>query len=84
MTPFEAKLAGGSFAFKVVADTSRWAVNADPYNVMWTQSIMPDESEIWMTFKNKSQYPDEYERVFRVYFRRGKAIKIEKVEGNHD
>jgi len=79
MTPFEAKLAGGAFAFKVVADAARWPTNSDPYKVMWAQSLLPDNSEIWMTFKNSTQFPDEPECMFRVHFRRGKVIEIEKV-----
>ena len=81
MTPFEAKLAGGAFAFKVIADTSKWPVNADPYNVMWAQSMFPDNSEIWMTFKNSSQFSGEDDALFRVHFEQGYAMKIEKLKG---
>ena len=77
MTPYEAKLAGGAFAFKVIADKTRWPADADPWKVMWRQSIEADDSEIWMTFKNATQFPGEGERVFRVHFKRGKAVDIE-------
>lgn len=79
MTPFEAKLAGGAFAFKVIADPQRWPANADPYKVMWAQSMLPDNSEIWMTFKNSSQFSDGSDSVFRVHFTNGQAVKIEKI-----
>ena len=79
MTPFEAKLAGGAFAFKVGADPSRWQPNADPYNVMWAQSISPDNSEITMTFNNSTQFGDSSICMFRVCFTKGCATLIEKV-----
>ena len=82
MTPFEAKLAaGGGFSFKVNADTSRWPKNADPLEVMWTQSVRPDESEIWMTFRSRTQYTTADDATFRVHFKSGKAIDIERLEG---
>jgi hypothetical protein len=77
MTPFEAGLAGGAFAYKVAADPSQWPVNADPYKVMWAQSMLPDKSEIWMIFKNSTQIPGGSDCKFRVYFTRGCASKIE-------
>ena len=46
ITPFEARLAGGAFAYKVVADKARWPENADPLKVMWAQSMQADDSEI--------------------------------------
>lgn len=80
MTPYEAKLAGGAFAFRVIADKTRWPAGADPLKVMWRQSIEADDSEIWMTFKNARQFSGSGERVFRVHFRGGKALEIEIVE----
>ena len=50
MAPYEAHLAAGAFFFKVQAD-SKWPKGADPYNVMWAQSLHPDDSKIWMTFE---------------------------------
>lgn len=79
MTPSEARHAAGAFSFKVIADPSRWGKNADPYQVMATQSQQPDDSQIWMTFKNAVQYPSEGEQAFRVHFRHGKAVEIEKL-----
>lgn len=79
MTPSEARHAAGEFFFKVLADPAKWKKNADPYQVMWAQSQQPDESQIWMTFKNSVQYPSEGEQAFRVYFRQGRAVKIEKL-----
>ena len=76
MTPFEAKLAGGAFAYKVVADSSRWPEHSNPLEVMWAQSRLPDKSEIWMVFKNKTQFSENSESSFRVYFEKGHATKI--------
>lgn len=80
MTPFEAKLAGGAFAYRVVADPSRWAEHSNPLEVMWAQSRLPDKSEIWMVFKNKTQFSDNIESSFRVYFEKGHAAKIVKLK----
>ena len=77
MTPFEARLAGGAFAYKVVADPLRWPANADPYKVMWAQSMLPDKSEIWMIFNNSTQFLGDGECKFRAYFEQGYASKIE-------
>ena len=79
MTPFEAKLAAGAFYYKVSADKTKWGDNANPFKVMWAQSIEPDNSEIWMMFKNTSQFSSANGIVFRVYFERGHAIRIEKI-----
>ena len=79
MTPSEARDAGGAFFFKVTADPTKWPSNPDPYHVMSAQSQHPDDSQIWMTFKNSAQYPFESEQTFRVHFLRGKAVKIEKL-----
>ena len=79
MTPYDAYLAAGEFAFKVIADAAKWAKNADPYKVMWAQSTNPDDSQIWMTFENDSQYLADEKQTFRVSFKNGKAIQIEKL-----
>lgn len=76
MTPYEAKLAGGEFSYKVISDSAIWVPNADPIKVMWTQSIRPDESRIWMTFWNTSQFETAMDRTFTVYFVDGKAQSI--------
>lgn len=80
MSPYEARLAGGAFFFKVIADPENWPENSDPYNVMWTQSTHPDNSQIWMTFETATQFPHEGRQRFQVYFLQGKAIEINKIE----
>lgn len=80
MTPYDAYLAAGAFAFKVIADPAKWEQNADPYKVMWAQSARPDASQIWMTFENDTQYPAEGKQFIRVFFKNGKAVEIEKRE----
>ena len=82
MTPYVAYLAAGAFAFKVIADPARWEKNADPYKVMWAQSTSPDDSQIWMTFENDTQYPAEGKQSFRVFFKGGQAVEIEKLGGS--
>lgn len=82
MTPYDAYLAAGTFAFKVIADPAKWEANADPYNVMWAQSTQADDSQIWMTFENDTQYPAEGKQPFRVFFKSGEAVEIEKLGGS--
>ncbi|MBB3122327.1 hypothetical protein [Pseudoduganella violacea] len=79
MSPYEAHLAAGAFKYKVILDKNRWPAHTDPLEAMWAQSLSADDSEICMTFDNPSQFPGEASTVFRVYFERGKANKIEKV-----
>lgn len=76
MTPYDCYLAAGAFVFKVIADPSKWKSNADPYRVMWAQSVEPDDSQIWMTFETDTQYPGKGMKKFRVFFQKGKAIEI--------
>ncbi len=76
MAPYDAYLAAGAFHFKVIADPTKWKGNPDPYQVMWAQSLEPDNSEIWMTFETQTQCPGEGKRRFQVYFKGGKALEI--------
>ncbi len=78
MTPFEARLAGGAFAYKVIVDKTKWQEHSHPLEVMWAQSTHADNSEIWMTFRNATQFPDKDETSFRVCFEHGRAVKIEQ------
>ena len=80
MTPFEARLAGGAFRYRVVADPAVWPPHADPMNVMWTQSLRPDASEISMTFRNTTQFDSAEPVAFRVDFERGTAYRIERLD----
>lgn len=82
MAPYDAYLAAGAFFFKVIHDSAKWPKNADPYKVMWAQSIQADDSQIWMTFQNDTQYPGEGKQSFRVFFKNGKAVEIEKQGGS--
>ena len=80
ISPNEARLAGGAFFFKVEADTKVWPPHSDPLVVMNRQSVAPDDSKIWMTFQNETQFPAEGMRRFTVEFARGKAVKITKAQ----
>jgi hypothetical protein len=79
MAPYAAYLAAGAFYYKVVADTAIWRSGTDPMQVMWAQTLKPDQSEIWMNFKNKTQFSSTQDIQFRVYFKNGRSIKIEKL-----
>jgi len=76
MSPFEALLAGGAFVFRVEPDRKVWPIGTDPYRIIYGQSHTPDDSKIWMTFENETQFPGEGRKAFTVEFERGKAIKI--------
>lgn len=78
MTPYETYLAGGQFAYKVSADTEVWSAGSDPMRIMWMQTHRPDNSKIIMMFRNKSQYKSKESTPFRVIFKLGLVIKIEK------
>jgi hypothetical protein len=82
MAPLEVSMAGGAYSFRVVADIANWSANADPLKVIRAQSEQPDNSEIWMTFRNSTQYPDTPDAIFRVYFQKGRATAIERFEGS--
>ncbi|HVA12671.1 MAG TPA: hypothetical protein VNF99_05445, partial [Stellaceae bacterium] len=68
MSPYEAHLAAGAFVFKVKPDAAKWPISANPYEVMWCQSIAPDNSEIWMMFETGTQFSKRGLTKFRVYF----------------
>jgi hypothetical protein len=82
MSPYEARLAGGAFSYKVEADPKNWPKNTDPRKVMWKQSTNPDDSKIWMTFQNVTQFPGEGKKRFTVFFIHGKAVEINKLGEN--
>ena len=81
MTPYEAKLAGGAFYFKVEADPKFWPAGANPHAVMDKQSVKPDESKIWMTFETETQFPGHGKQRFVVYVFNGKAVEITQLSG---
>lgn len=84
MSPYEAYLAAGQFVFRVQADPAMWPPNSDPYKVMWAQSLRPDASRIWMTFQTETQFPGAGTAGFRVFFRSGRAVEIERLETQGD
>lgn len=75
MSPYEAKLAAGAFRYGIKADP-KWPANTDPIKIIYTQSLQPDNSEIFMVFETESQFPGEGRKIFRVDFEKGKAVKI--------
>lgn len=78
MTPYEAYLAGGQFAYRVSADEEVWPAGSDPMQVIWTQTYQPDNSEIWMMFNNQTQYKSATSIPFRVIVEKGLVISVEK------
>lgn len=79
MAPFEARLAGGAFAYKVIADKAKWPDGIDPLKVMWAQSMQADDSEIWMIFRNDTQFSEGNDVSFKVHFEKGCAVSVERM-----
>ncbi|ACZ12271.1 hypothetical protein [Sulfurospirillum deleyianum] len=77
MNPYQAHLSGGAYAFRVIADPKHWKDDADPYRVIQAQTLHPDDSQIWMTFQNETQYPTEGLQAFQVTFQQGKVVDIQ-------
>jgi hypothetical protein len=75
MPPYEASLAAGEYTFEVKADP-KWPANVDPQEVIQAQSMHPDHSRIWLTFRNGTQFPDKGVTRFKVYFEDGRAKEI--------
>jgi hypothetical protein len=75
MPPYEASLAAGEYTFEVKADP-KWPENVDPQVVIQAQSMHPDHSRIWLTFRNGTQFPDKRVTRFKVYFEDGRAKEI--------
>lgn len=82
MPPYESYLAAGAFSFEVKADPAKWPPNADPYVVIQAQSLRPDKSQITLTFKNATQFPEAGTTSFRVRFENGRAVDIQEVGKN--
>jgi len=78
MTPFEAKAAGGAFAYKVVPDAGFWKPDEDPLKVLWAQVDSPDKSQITMHFKNASQFSTDVGVSFIVKFELGRVVSIKE------
>lgn len=79
MPPYEASLAAGRSTYEVEPDPEQWPPNADPNAVIAAQSMHPDKSKIRCIFENETQYPGDGRVKFRVTFRNGRAIKIERL-----
>jgi hypothetical protein len=80
MTPHEARLAGGSFFYKVEADPKRWPRGSDPLTVIAKQSDQPDDSKITLTFRNTTQFQTPEPTTFRVEIRLGRVTEIVRVD----
>ncbi len=79
MNTYAASLAGGAYFFRVIADEDVWDKDTDPTIIIKTQATKPDNSQIWMTFQNDTQYPDKGLQTFQVEFQRGKVINIKNI-----
>ncbi|OHD97341.1 MAG: hypothetical protein A3K14_01295 [Sulfurimonas sp. RIFCSPLOWO2_12_FULL_36_74] len=79
MNTHEASLAGGAYFYRVIADEDVWDKDTDPNIIIKTQATKPDNSQIWMTFQNATQYPDEGIQTFQVEFQKGKVVNIRQI-----
>jgi len=76
MNTVEAARAGGAYFFRVIADSEVWGEDADPYIVIKAQADKPDNSQIWMTFSNTTQFDTNKPESFQVEFKKGKVVNI--------
>lgn len=79
MNTREASLAGGAFFYRVIADETVWDKDTDPTIIIKTQATKPDNSQIWMTFQNATQFPEKGMQTFQVEFQRGKVVDIKNI-----
>ncbi len=79
MNTHEASLAGGAYFFRVIADENVWDKDTDPNIIIKTQATKPDNSQIWMTFQNATQYAEKGLQTFQVEFQKGKVVGIKNI-----
>ena len=79
MNTLQASLAGGAYFFRVIADPDIWEEDIDPNIVIKAQVEKPDNSQIWMTFQNTTQYQEKETQTFQVSFEQGKVTNIKKI-----
>lgn len=79
MNTYEASLAGGAYFFKVIADEDVWDKDTDPNIIIKAQIENPDNSQIWMTFQNNTQYKKKGIQAFQVEFQKGKVVDIKNI-----
>jgi hypothetical protein len=79
MNTREASLAGGAYFYRVIADEDVWDKDTDPNIIIKTQATQPDNSQIWMTFQNSTQYPEKGVQTFQVEFQYGKVVSINNI-----
>jgi len=80
MNTLQASLAGGAYFFRVIADSDIWDKDIDPNIVIKAQVDKPDNSKIWMTFQNTTQYLTKEPESFQVEFQKGKVVKIARIK----
>jgi hypothetical protein len=79
MNTLQASLAGGAYFFRVVADPDVWDKDTDPNIIIKAQIENPDNSQIWMTFQNNTQYKKKGIQAFQVEFQKGKVVDIKNI-----
>ena len=78
MCPFEAIAAAGTPGglYEVTPDPKKWPSNIMPLAVINAQCEKPDNSIIWLRFKNRTQFNTREPLAFHVRFERGRAVLI--------
>lgn len=79
MDTYATSLAGGAYFYRVMADETVWDKDTNPLLIIRAQVSKPDNSPIWMTFQNTTQYPQKGLQTFQVEFQRGKVININNI-----
>ena len=78
MCPFEVFAAAGMPVgiYEVTPDPKKWRFDIAPPVIIDAQCEKPDDSVIWLTFKNKTQFGTADPVVFHVRFEKGRSVLI--------
>lgn len=81
MDPYLASKAGGAFQYRVDPD-HKWSPATDPLRIIFAQAMHPDDSKIWMTFENSTQFPERGLVRFAATVEHGVVTRIAPVGKN--
>jgi hypothetical protein len=78
MCPFEVFAAAGMPVgiYEVTPDPKKWRFDIAPPVIINAQCEKPDDSIIWLSFRNKTQYATTEPVLFHVRFEKGRAVLI--------
>jgi hypothetical protein len=84
MFPDEAAAAAGQFAYAVKVDKARWGENYDTLQVIYSERVHPDNSEIELNFWTSTQFDTTNVVGFKVVFEHGRAVSITRTHNKEE